>query len=291
MPTITQWKYFLEASKQGNLTLAAKELFISQQALSKAITSIETALDCVLFNRTEKGVELTPAGKKIHPVVSTMIEKYGNYEAIIASLAAESHSTLSLLFEHSFMQFMISADLIGRIGNIIVKTDFSSGFQDCCRKVNAGIVDMALVHKPVATEGLVYIPLYSEPLGIIMPKRNRLAKKAELHLDDLKGENQVMPNVEASIVHDYIAACVDEGFYPKFVFETPSLEMALRNIQDKNCIMIAAVSGIKNMPEDITSRPLIHPHLMMEVGFLVRPNYKENAIVSSFIRATMNVIS
>ena len=291
MPSITQWKYFLEASKQGNLTLAAKNLYISQQALSKAISSIETSLDCLLFIRTEKGIELTPAGKKIHPVVSSMIEKYDNYEAIISNLAAESHSTLSLLFEHSFMQFMISSDLIGRIGNIIVKTDFSNGFQDCCRKVASGTVDLALVHKPKDTNGLVYIPIYSEPLGVVLSKNNPLAKKKELHLDDLKDQSQILPNVEARIVDDYIASCVDEGFYPKFVFETSSLEMSLRNIQDKNCIMIAAISGITNIPEDLTTRPLIHPNLMMEVGFLVQPNYKENAIVSSFIRATVNLIS
>ena len=55
-------KYFLVLSEYLNFSTAAKALHITQQALSKQIGQLEQELDCVLFTRVPRGVELTEAG-------------------------------------------------------------------------------------------------------------------------------------------------------------------------------------------------------------------------------------
>ena len=55
-------KYFLVLSELLNFSAAAKALHITQQALSKQISQLEQELDCVLFTRVPRGVELTEAG-------------------------------------------------------------------------------------------------------------------------------------------------------------------------------------------------------------------------------------
>lgn len=55
-------KYFLVLSEYLNFSTAAKALHITQQALSKQIGRLEQELDCVLFTRVPRGVELTESG-------------------------------------------------------------------------------------------------------------------------------------------------------------------------------------------------------------------------------------
>lgn len=61
--TFEQLSYFLAIVKNKTFTAAAEDLYISQSSLSKSIKALEQELDCVLFNRGNKFVELTPAGR------------------------------------------------------------------------------------------------------------------------------------------------------------------------------------------------------------------------------------
>jgi len=56
-----QIKYFLTAAKCLNFTEAAKQLYITQPALSQQITAIETELNMQLFIRYKNRLRLTPA--------------------------------------------------------------------------------------------------------------------------------------------------------------------------------------------------------------------------------------
>lgn len=59
----TKILYFLTLAKHLNFSTAAKELYITQQALSKQISQLEQELDCVLFVRKSRGVILTESGR------------------------------------------------------------------------------------------------------------------------------------------------------------------------------------------------------------------------------------
>lgn len=60
---LSQYKIFYEVAKAGNISKAAKELYISQPAISKAISKLEDSLQVSLFTRSSRGVQLTPEGE------------------------------------------------------------------------------------------------------------------------------------------------------------------------------------------------------------------------------------
>ena len=68
MPNITfqQLEAFLTAAERLSLTEAASALYISQSALSKTITRLETSTGLRLFNRENRGVSLTAEGKFLY---------------------------------------------------------------------------------------------------------------------------------------------------------------------------------------------------------------------------------
>ncbi|MDE7131501.1 MAG: LysR family transcriptional regulator, partial [Lachnospiraceae bacterium] len=53
---------FYQTALAGNISLAAKQLYISQPAVSKAIARLEDNLNTTLFYRNSRGVKLTPEG-------------------------------------------------------------------------------------------------------------------------------------------------------------------------------------------------------------------------------------
>ena len=60
---LSQYKIFYEVAKAGNISKAAKELYISQPAISKAIGKLEDSLGLSLFTRSSRGVQLTSEGE------------------------------------------------------------------------------------------------------------------------------------------------------------------------------------------------------------------------------------
>lgn len=59
---LKQIEYVHCISKFGSMHKAAKELYISQPNLTKSISSLENELGITIFNRNNKGVELTQDG-------------------------------------------------------------------------------------------------------------------------------------------------------------------------------------------------------------------------------------
>lgn len=71
-------KYFYEVAKFKNITKASEKLLVSQSAISKAIKNLENQLDCKLFIRSKKGVELTKAGKILYNSTEKIINILNN---------------------------------------------------------------------------------------------------------------------------------------------------------------------------------------------------------------------
>jgi len=62
--TLLQLKYIVTVAEAGSINKAAKALFITQPSLTAAIKELETDLNINIFNRTNKGVVLSPEGEE-----------------------------------------------------------------------------------------------------------------------------------------------------------------------------------------------------------------------------------
>lgn len=65
------YKIFYYVAKHGNITAAAKALYLSQPTVSQCILHMEHELCCRLFVRSKKGVRLTPEGELLFRHVET----------------------------------------------------------------------------------------------------------------------------------------------------------------------------------------------------------------------------
>lgn len=64
--TIAQMSHFYALCQSGSYTQAAKQLYITQPALSKSIAALESELNLRLVERSTRTVALTAAGRSSH---------------------------------------------------------------------------------------------------------------------------------------------------------------------------------------------------------------------------------
>ena len=69
-------RVFYHVARSGSITLAARQLCISQPAVSQAVKQLEEALKCRLFTRTSKGVYLTKEGEVLFGYVERRSEEH-----------------------------------------------------------------------------------------------------------------------------------------------------------------------------------------------------------------------
>ena len=67
------YRVFKEVADTGNISAAAKNLYISQSAVSQSIKQLETALQARLFARSPRGVTLTSEGQMLYQYVRSAL--------------------------------------------------------------------------------------------------------------------------------------------------------------------------------------------------------------------------
>lgn len=110
---LEQYKIFNEAASTLSFSLAARNLFISQSAVSQTIRLLEKELHTQLFIRQSKGVILTKEGKILHQKIAQALSLITSAENQITHFQELSQGELLIgagdtLSENYLMPYLVS---------------------------------------------------------------------------------------------------------------------------------------------------------------------------------------
>ena len=147
MVSLEWYRTFKSVYKNGNFSLAAKELFISQPAVSQQISMLEAHVGYKLFNRKSKGVEPTEYAKLLNNLIIEALERLENVEKGFKSKALDANSLITVgISKHLFTS--IGSSMISKFDYI----DFSFHENETLFElVNAKKIDFAIVTKKYDT--------------------------------------------------------------------------------------------------------------------------------------------
>lgn len=77
VPDFRQVRAFVAVAEQGSFTLAAREIHLTQSAVSHSIRSLEEQLNCKLLDRSRRQVRLTPQGARFLRRCRRIMEELG----------------------------------------------------------------------------------------------------------------------------------------------------------------------------------------------------------------------
>lgn len=152
MVNLEWYRTFKSVYKNGNFSLAAKELFISQPAVSQQIVMLEAHVGYKLFNRKSKGVEPTEYAKLLNNLIIDALDRLENVENSFRAKAENANRLISV---------GISRHLFDCIGNLLIGKfdliDFTFAENDeLFELVDAKKLDFAITTKRFDTFDTTY---------------------------------------------------------------------------------------------------------------------------------------
>ena len=91
LPRLDLLRSFEAAARTLSFTLAAKELFLTQSAVSRQIQQMEAGLGVPLFERHHRALSLTDAGRTLRRAVDDCLERLRDATALVRSVAPSRH--------------------------------------------------------------------------------------------------------------------------------------------------------------------------------------------------------
>ena len=192
---INQLRQFSCIAKHKSMTKAARELFMSQQALSKTVQLLQREMGGELFTRGSRELKLTDLGAKLLIIVDSLLPRYDSCMEMISRLAEQNRNRLTLAFENVFYQYAIPAELLDEKG---VALTISDGVESCMEAVRSGQADLGLCSRVKNMEGLAFLPVLQEPLHFLMNRSHPLARREYLTLNELRDIPQNLPGSPSS---------------------------------------------------------------------------------------------
>jgi DNA-binding transcriptional LysR family regulator len=202
---------------------AAQRLHLTQPALSQRIRVLEEEVGAPLFARDRRGVALTAAGAAfLEPARQAVAAaRLARAQALRAERGETGRLRLGFtviafygLLPEAVQQFRLRYP---DVEVALVERD-SPSLESA---LAAGDVDLAVLHPPLSTPGLVTHALPDEPLVLALPASHRLAARRRLSAGDLAGEPFLLaPRAVGPRFHDRVIAWFQsQGVSPRVVQE------------------------------------------------------------------------
>jgi LysR family carnitine catabolism transcriptional activator len=190
-PTLRQLRGFQAVARHASFSQAARELALTQPALSAAIRDMELLLDTVLFERSTHHVALTPAGQALLPQVAWLINSYTHGVTALHRALNHQAATLRVAAVPSAMHLLASPLAEWQLRNPAVALTISDPLNDdLVTGVHTGEIDIGLGTDLDLPAGLDTLPVAKDDLVAVLPRQHRLAQsgRAALRWSDLQGE-------------------------------------------------------------------------------------------------------
>lgn len=144
------YKIFYYVAKMKNITSAAAALYLSQPSISRCISNLEDELECKLFVRSKKGVQLTPEGELLFKHIQIACKHIFSAEEEIMLFNRSKGGLMRLgVSDAAFQQYIIThlMEFHNKFPLVKFKID-SMTTPESLDALRSNIIDVAIVTSP-----------------------------------------------------------------------------------------------------------------------------------------------
>lgn len=292
--TLQQLKYVVTVAETGNITEAAKRLFISQPSLTNAIKELEAEMQITIFNRTNKGVRISNEGDLFLSYARQVLEQASLLEEKFKNIDKQS-PRFSVSCQHYSFAVNAFVDVIrefdaNRYDFTLRETQTHEIIEDVSRlKSEIGILytsskNEEILLKLIKQNGLKFEELFIAKPHVFLYSKHPLADKEALMLKDLE---------------EYPYLSFEQGEYNSFYFSEEILSILDRKknikVRDRATLFNLVIglngytvsSGIISRElngENIIARPL-QVDAYMRIGIITQKNMPLSRYGQAYLEA------
>lgn len=242
-------KYFLAVAEELNFTKAAEKLFISQPPLSRQIIELEEEIQARLFNRNNKKVELTEAGKYFEKEVKELFQNLERITLKTTKIAENVSGEFRIAYISSIYSSVIS-ELIKHLKEQFPYVNFKLFEISTTKQILAleqGKIDLGIIRSPIKSPKIKSQLWFQDGFSVVYNK-HEIQINSEKEIQNLKDETFVFFNKDyAPHYHEVLLElCAFYGFTPKVVHESNNINSIVQLVKNGLGISIVPSNIAKN---------------------------------------------
>lgn len=235
---------FLSAAEFGSITKAAEYMNITQPAMSFQIRELEKELGVKVFSRGSKSISLTPAGNVLKSGFAQILQSYGNL--VNAAKTVSGGMNRLTVGYHGPVNWAGVPEFVSDFSKAHDNAEvviYQQNWKELADLLRSGVIDVAFLSIEEVPKGKDFsvIPLFTEATGFAISPRHRLAEKASVTIDDIRGETVFMNNHPSASMDAIVDRLLQSGIKKENVSFFEQTDMTLA--------MAASNQGIASIPE------------------------------------------
>lgn len=189
---------FKAVAETNNITLAAKQLHISQPAVSLQIQNIESHYGAKLFNRSNKGVTLTKAGIILYDYVCQMLDMTMNVKQAINEISDDHRGEVKIGATLTIGEYVMP-NILACLFKMRPDIDFKVSIANT-ETITQDIMErkfwIGLVEGPVQeSKDMVIENFWHDELAVVVPYHHPWANQGSITLNELAAARLIMREI------------------------------------------------------------------------------------------------
>lgn len=188
---LQQLYYFHKLAEMQHYTKAAKQLYITQPSLSKAIAALEESLGVELFQKEGRNVKLTEQGAIFYKHVDAALAELQKGKDLIDEYNGVLRGSINIGSIPTLLSTSIPEIVYGFVDSMNAHIDvhiFQGFSKPIINGVKSGIYDVGFCHLPDGFSELSKYKIGSQYLKLAVPAGHPFAQLSSISLRQLKNE-------------------------------------------------------------------------------------------------------
>lgn len=239
------YRYFLAVAETGSVRSASRAHNVAASAISRQLQQLEQSLGVSLFDRSGRGLALTPAGDVLLRGLRQAAQAHEQTLDELSALKGLQRGLLRIATVES-VSVSILPDMLLRFASAYPGIEVSitvAGSEAVTSLLRDHQADLGFTFNPSSLEGLVALASSDLHLGAVMAPRHPLARSGKLALSDCLGYPLAWPSRGLSLRAILDSVSVARKVRP--AFECNSLRLMASLARRGSCIAFQTVIGIE----------------------------------------------
>ena len=259
--------YFYTTAKLENMSLAAKELLISQPALSKAITNLEAELKMDLFFRNGKRISLNENGSFLFKQVERIFSEVHNLERGLEERRSEGSGNLSIVTTLPYA-FTNIIDLFFNDYPLVKFQQVPLSKENLQQFIENGKYDVCITTEKIEHSNIEWVSLFEEEILLAVPKSYKEEKTGTINLMKLDNISFIGLTNRYSFRQMVNQFCKSVGYTPNYQVEVEEATTVLQMVKNGRGVAFTPETSVNLYDDKIKYLKIENGKFTRTIGLL-----------------------
>jgi DNA-binding transcriptional LysR family regulator len=286
---LSLYHVFYTVANAGNISKAARELYISQPAISKSINKLEEGLNTTLFVRNSRGVSLTDEGRVLYDYVKTAFDALTRGEEELSKINALGVGHIRIGVSTTLCKYILLPYLEEYV-RLHPHLKFTIENQDSAQTIallEQHRIDLGVIAEPHYLKSMEFMPVAEiEDIFVCSPSYMENFHVRSAHHEDILTDGTVMLLDQKNMTRHHIDAYLNnQQLTLNNVLEVSTMDLLIEFARIglgvacciKECVQKELDEGV------LTQLPLEVPIPHRIIGFATTSLMPQNSAVRQFL--------